>query len=198
MDKDCAICGQTFYASPSEVRRGNGKYCSAECYRKSRIGRKMPEATRIKLQQSMKQSLARKRVPAVERFEKYFRKDEGWWLWTGGLLHIGYGAFTAEDRKSVRAHRFSYEIYIGEIPKGLTLDHLCRVRSCVNPSHLEPVTIKENLMRSSNFVAINAKKTHCKNGHEFTEGSFYLSKKGSRDCKQCKSDGVQAREASKT
>lgn len=93
---------------------------------------------------------------------------DGCWLWTGFALN-GYGRFGGSGWGwCANAHRWAYERLVGPIPQGLVLDHLCRVHSCVNPAHLEPVTNHENLMRGDTIPARNAAKTHCVNGHEFT------------------------------
>lgn len=103
----------------------------------------------------------------LDRFRENFHVAEsGCWLWGGGLTY-GYGRFTLNGRRT-HAHRASYELHVGPIPVGLTLDHLCRVRNCVNPAHLEPVTNGENVLRGVSVPASNARKTHCKYGHEFT------------------------------
>ena len=84
----------------------------------------------------------------IERFSRHYRVEPGTgcWLWTSGLWGGGYGAFFLRGKK-VQAHRFSYEHHVGPIPEGLDVDHLCRVRHCVNPKHLEPVTRKVNINR---------------------------------------------------
>lgn len=99
--------------------------------------------------------------------------DDACWLWTASLDGRGYGQFGVKretDGKYIprRAHRIAYELLGGTIPDGLDLDHLCRVRACVNPAHLEPVTRQENLLRGQTLAAENAVKTHCPRGHALT------------------------------
>lgn len=108
---------------------------------------------------------------------------ESCWLWTGYKQKSGYGQFTING-KSYKAHRLVYSLLVGEIPKGKQLDHLCRVRNCVNPEHLEPVTQAENIRRGESPWAVNGRKTHCYKGHEFTEDNIYI-KGGYRLCKIC-------------
>lgn len=83
------------------------------------------------------------------------------------------------------AHRFTYELIAGEISDGLTIDHLCRNRCCVNPDHMQPVTQAENLLRGDGFVGVNARKTRCVNGHEFTDENTYVRPNGRRVCRAC-------------
>jgi len=75
--------------------------------------------------------------------------DSGCWLFSGSLNNYGYGVIGAGPRGSGNAltHRVTYEHFIGVVPDGMEIDHLCRVRHCCNPSHLEPVTRRENIMR---------------------------------------------------
>lgn len=81
------------------------------------------------------------------RFWSKVDKGDDCWVWTGWTDRDGYGALDVGG-KFTRAHRFAYEELVGPIPEGLTIDHLCRVKHCVNPAHLEPVTAEENTRRS--------------------------------------------------
>jgi hypothetical protein len=115
------------------------------------------------------------------------------WLWTAGRNKNGYGTFAITHRhmrRMVRAPRFAYELLVSPIPQGLPLDHLCRNPPCVRPSHLEPVTHRENLLRGIGFTATRAAQTHCKRGHEFTEANTYHPRKrpNGRVCRQCRRD----------
>lgn len=103
---------------------------------------------------------------------------DGCWLWTKSCNHRGYGQMTVAGR-NMGAHRASYMAFIGPIPDGLQLDHLCRVRRCVNPGHLEPVTPKENIQRSP-----RAMRTHCRLGHEYTPENTRM-RSGARKCLDC-------------
>lgn len=106
----------------------------------------------------------------------------GCWLWTASLRG-GYGQFGV-DGTTRAAHRVVYEMLVGAVPDGLELDHTCRVRSCVNPSHLEPVTHRENVLRGEGHGAVNARKTHCLHGHELDGVNVYRYGVG-RHCKAC-------------
>ena len=114
--------------------------------------------------------LCTKAIPASIRFERSYIPvtESGCWLWIGATNFGGYGRLSV-NHKMVMAHRFAYEKYLGVIPDRLTLDHSCKVTACVNPSHLEPVTMKENILRGDGFCARNARKTHCKAGHMLTQ-----------------------------
>lgn len=126
--------------------------------------------------------------PIEDRFwEKVDKTDDGGcWLWTAYTMPNGYGLFGVRRGKMILAHRFAYQVRVGEIPSGLVIDHLCRVRNCVNPTHLEAVTQWENVLRGAGGP--NGRKTHCPNGHEYTEENVYRRPgyPGSRYCRQCR------------
>lgn len=111
------------------------------------------------------------------------------WEWQREInSQTGYGQIGVRRRK-LYAHRLSYEIFRGPIPEGLTIDHLCRNRRCVNPFHLEAVTIRVNLLRGDGVSACHARQTHCQQGHEYTPSNTYRfpvgAAKQSRRCRIC-------------
>lgn len=108
-------------------------------------------------------------------------EQDGCWIYTGTINNKGYGTILGRA-----AHRYFYEHLVGPIPKGLTIDHLCRVKACVNPTHLEPVTFSENTQRRP-----DVNKTHCKHGHEMTPENTIIKRGGEnrtpiRNCRTCK------------
>jgi hypothetical protein len=105
------------------------------------------------------------------------------WLWTAAIGHNGYGRFWFDGRH-VRAHRFAYELLVGPIPEGMELDHLCRVRHCVNPAHLEIVEHRENMLRGDTIVALNSRKQACPRGHPFSPENTRVYR-GRRHCRAC-------------
>ena len=119
-----------------------------------------------------------------ERFEMQHEPEpmSGCWLWTGCVSGNGYG-YISVNKKQTGAHRFAFEQRYGRIDDGLTVDHLCRVRVCVNPAHMQTVTGRVNTLRGNGLPAINARKTHCIRGHQF--GSD-VDKHGHRHCRRCK------------
>lgn len=118
-----------------------------------------------------------------KRLEKFITKTDSCWLWTGFINPAGYGQCYFKKRSGHLAHRALYMIFKGEIPKGFELDHLCRVRHCVNPLHLEVVTGKVNTLRGYGLPAQNARKKNCpKCGGKFTQYKY----DGYRRCKPCR------------
>lgn len=105
------------------------------------------------------------------------------WLWKASINGGGYGQFRL-DGKLRKAHRVAWEMLVGPIPEGRHLDHLCRVRNCVNPDHLEPVTQAENIRRG-NVGKHNPVKTHCPQGHEYAGDNTYRKPPGYRECRTC-------------
>ena len=119
-----------------------------------------------------------------ERFWAKVSFTETCWLWVGAKNPKGYPQCWNGQRVTP-AHRFAYEFCVGPIPEGLEIDHLCRVRNCVNPDHLEPVTHRENTLRGFSPMANNARRTHCPKGHLYDAHNILLYR-GSRYCRACK------------
>jgi hypothetical protein len=122
----------------------------------------------------------------------------GCWLWSGSYFPSGYGqVWSPALRRGTQAHRFVYETLVGPIGNGLTIDHLCRVRGCVNPAHLRVVPIRQNIFAPGSTcpAAINAAKTHCPQGHAYDAGNTYAYK-GRRICLSCNRAGKQLRRIS--
>jgi hypothetical protein len=179
--RTCEWCGRTFPQS-SKITYA-ARFCSRRCSNQ-RKRRYVPAAQR----------------PALERFcEKVdnsgpvprCRPDLGrCWLWRGAVNNKGYGRF-ARGRKPegfAMAHRWAYETMIGVIPLRFDLDHLCRTTNCVHPLHLEPVTHRANVLRGNGVSSISARRTHCKQGHEFTADNIYYrpSRPTQRCCRMCR------------
>lgn len=111
------------------------------------------------------------------------------WLWTAGTRK-GYGAFRVGGRQRP-AHVVAYELEVGPVPAGLMLDHTCRQTLCVRPSHLEPVTNRENLLRGQTLAAANAAKVDCPRGHAFDDRNTYLDPQGRRHCRRCSASATR-------
>lgn len=125
---------------------------------------------------------------AERRFWARVHKTPECWLWTGGTSR-GYGQLSwgspgTPGRTS--AYRFAYELLVGPVPEGMQLDHLCRVRNCVNPAHLEPVTCQVNVLRGIGPSATNAAKSHCAKGHPLAGENLVVNSKGQRICLECR------------
>lgn len=132
-------------------------------------------------------------------YDRHELDENGCWIWQGYTSRNGYGQRQYDGRVQY-AHRAYYQHYVGPIPDGLCIDHLCGVRSCVNPQHLDPVTMRENVvMRSNSASGLNLRKTHCKNGHEYTEENTTPGKTKygttSRSCRACSNDRSRVKRA---
>jgi len=123
-------------------------------------------------------------IALADRFWPKVRKTSGCWEWTACRTKSGYGIIGAGGRHAY-AHRVAYELCVGPIPEGLTLDHLCRNRGCVNPAHLEPVTMRENLRRGDSPVGREARQTHCLRGHPLSGPNLRTDRRGHRYCRAC-------------
>jgi len=119
-----------------------------------------------------------------QTFRAKVRRTPTCWIWIGSSSGTGYGDLHVQGRHWL-AHRFAYERLMGPIPDGLTIDHLCRNRLCVNPEHMEPVANHENILRGNGASAYNARKTQCSHGHEFDLLNTHWTSKGHRRCRAC-------------
>lgn len=133
--------------------------------------------------------------PILDRLMAKVEITDTCWLWIGHVMPNGYGTISAPGRSSL-VHRVSYEEHVGPIPEGNQIDHRCRVRNCVRPDHLEPVTGAENVRRAG------AAKTHCKHGHELTTENTYVEPTHHRrscvTCRHAAEKRYQAKRAQRT
>lgn len=136
--------------------------------------------------EEQKHTLAETIEKAADRFRaKVVALDNGCWQWTGSKNNRGYGS-TALGNKTMLAHRFSYIYHVGFIAEGMTIDHLCNKRDCVNPEHLKQATQYDNNMRGSGVTAANKRKTHCLNGHDLADAQIIKRADGvRRNCTKC-------------
>lgn len=116
------------------------------------------------------------------------------WQWTANRDHEGYGRFYPTRDKVQRAHRFAWEALVGPITPGLTIDHLCRNHACVNPDHMEVVSIRVNTLRGISPSAKKIRQTHCLRGHFLDESNIYWQGRR-RQCRQCRRLRQQIRRA---
>ena len=137
-------------------------------------------------------------VSAAFERERFMKKVDvapgGCWLWNAATQPNGYGRYYSEG-KVVFAHRWSYEHFAGPIPDGLVIDHVCRVRRCVNPDHLEPVTNQVNVLRGEGWAPANKAKIRCPGGHLYDVANTYVDAAGQRHCRACRRIREAARRA---
>lgn len=171
---DCSSERTVSYANASRIRNG---LVSGRCPTCRFAAQRIAQAARAEAELS-------------ERFwsKVDVRDDDDCWLWRagtkGGYGQFGIGSRTDGSKRSIGAHRYAYELLVGAVPDGLELDHLCRVRYCVNPAHLEPVTHRENTLRGDTIVARHALTTHCPQGHPYDAQNTRLYQ-GRRYCRTC-------------
>jgi len=141
---------------------------------------------------------AKTRTAPIDRFQAKFIVDPntGCWLWTASTKSFGYAQFNdGVTEGMVYAHRWSFQHFVGPVPAGKELDHLCRVRHCVNPQHLEPVTRRVNLARGVG-PRRGPQKSHCPQGHPYDQNNTRVrnTPRGTkRICKTCERSQEQAR-----
>ena len=129
-----------------------------------------------------------------------FNAPGGCWEWQIAINENGYGIFSHHEYGNVLAHRLSLHVVGRPVPVDMTVDHLCRNRACVNPAHLEIVTQRVNALRGEGCFAQNARKTHCKHGHEFSDENTGHTKATAkrptaRFCKTCRTAYSKAKYA---
>lgn len=182
-----------------ELRKDSSRPCVVEGCERTHFGKGMcrPHYRRFMKYGDPVAPAPSQRTNTYERWLSYVEKTDTCWLWRGSMWEsTGYGRFWVDD-KTVLVHRWSYEHHVGPIPKGKHLDHLCRVRNCVRPDHLEPVTARENLLRGETQAAKNAAKTHCPRGHPYDKTNTYIDCRGARSCITCRKASDAARREKK-
>lgn len=177
-DNSSGLCKRCFDA---DLPKGTCSQCGGEIGRRNRSGMCKSCGFRI---------MTSKTTAPMERFmvKVAVDDDSGCWLWIGPLRNQGYGQFALPQKRTVSAHRWAYEQFVGPIPHGLTIDHACNVRRCVNPDHLRPMTLRDNLLIGGgmSIPRILKSRTLCPYGHAYDEVNTGLDKDGRRYCRACK------------
>lgn len=124
-------------------------------------------------------------------YNKFIKLSDGCWKWTAKIHKITKYGNMRFNEKHYLAHRVSYMIHKGDIPNNLVIDHICNNRYCVNPNHLQAITLRENILRGTGIAAINKRKTHCKNGHNLSGNNLYICPRGKRECRTCRSNAAK-------
>lgn len=177
--KKCGKCGEV---KPLNAFQRHGRSPCKACKAAYQRGRRD-----IINQQSRERRERAKKYPrmcirdVVRFFQKVSITADGCWLWTGSVGQTGYGRFCCSSSVNGMAHKVLYHFVCGQVPTGMELDHTCRVRRCVNPCHLEPVTHLENMRRSA-----PANKKTCINGHPLEGSNLYLQSGKGRSCLTCR------------
>lgn len=174
VERVCERCGVTFAIEVALARRGQGRYCTRQC------------------------ANARPPTDPLERAWRYILVEEatGCWLWQGFIDKAGYGRLHGPGRSSsvLYAHRLLWEGLTGMwVPGTWAFDHLCRVRHCCNPAHLEPVTPAENARRGAAPTVVLWRANRCHNGHDLSDPTIaYTSRRGLRHCRVCSAARARA------
>lgn len=167
---NCRSCAAALPSNARSIQR----YCGESCKYRARANREGRSA----------------HAPLADRFWAKVEKTDSCWLWTGAKISTGYGEIHV-DQSMKLAHRVSWEMASGPIPRNMTIDHLCRVRSCVNPEHMEIVTAAENTRRGQRDAV--AARTHCFKGHPWTPENT-LQSNGRRRCRTCRREAQVTRD----
>lgn len=178
--KTCVWCAMEFETRATYVKLGRSRYCSRSCASQASGGPKLKtESERFWIKVDKNGP-----IPID-------RHDLGnCWIWIAYRNQAGYGWFKLGSRRDgtegqVQAHIWLYEYEIGPVPDGLELDHLCRNRACVRPTHLEAVLHRINVLRGEATSAKNAKKTHCPKNHSYSGDNLIITSRGTRACRIC-------------
>jgi len=166
-------------------------YCHCGCGAKTRIAAKTYAAQR-QHKGHPNRYLASHSAP---KHPDYLEENRGYetpcWIWQGAHDWDGYGLVNRPAHRG-NVHILYYKLHVAPVPKGLEIDHLCRVRDCVNPAHLQPKTHRENILIGESPTAKNSRKTHCIRGHELVPGNLYVQADGGRRCRTCQKAYMKA------